>query len=239
VSDAEALKRNEPKATAWLRRTAEERAICDGMERDEATNLTQHIMNSHGFSAGQYGPNGKPAVFARRKWTQSWKPPKAWTNWPMPPDEVPRRPYRVWDKSVTMNEPWVPGRDLESEVFAHMLKTSRLRWNQLVKQAAKQAAIDAAERVRIMKEAEQKFQKSKRAYRERKLTKEQKQLLDKVPAKEVAEKDTIVFSADDQKSWATARPAVRSILGKFDAVLSALRSSADYGNEGHCETAEH
>ena len=55
VRHADVLKRKDPKAAAWLRRTAEERAVCDGMEREEDGNLAQHIMNAHGFFARQYG----------------------------------------------------------------------------------------------------------------------------------------------------------------------------------------
>jgi hypothetical protein len=226
IGDADALKRSDPKAAAWLRRTAEERAICDGLERDEEGNLTQHIMNSHGFYASHYSPNSKPSTLRRKQWISGWCPQPAWTAWPMPPAEVPRRPYRVWDASIMMNEQWVPSRDLESEVFAYMLKKSRLRWKRSV-------------RASLVTETERDSKHSRKPAPDRKLTEDEKQELDENiildSTEENPERDEIVFSADDEKSWAIARPAVRSILTKFDSVLAALRSSADLANKGHCE----
>jgi hypothetical protein len=221
VRHTDVLKRRDPKAAAWLRRTAEERAICDGMEREEESNLTQHIVNSHGFYASQYSQNDKPLALRRKKWISGWRPPPHWTAWPMPPDEVPRRPYRVWDTSIMMNERWMPSRDLESEVFAYMLKKSRLRWKRSVRESL------AAKAKRDSKDSKQPAPDSKLAKDEKVI------ILD--PTEEHAGRDEIVFSADDEKSWAIARPVVRSILTKFDSVLAALQSSVNLTTMDKCE----
>jgi hypothetical protein len=221
------LKRDDPKAAVWLRKTAEERAICDGMDRDDDTNLTKHIVNSHGFYANQYSPNDKERKPVNRGlWISGWRPPAHWTAWPMPPALVPRRPYRVWDSSIMMNERWVPSRDLESELFAYMLKQSRLRWKRKVGES-------------LMMKNELGSRHSKTYSPDRKPGEDRKRKFDEIPINQPtgnnAENDDIVVSADDDKSWAVAKPVVRSILTDFDSVLSALQSSADKAHRTHHE----
>jgi hypothetical protein len=196
------------------------------MERDEDTNLTQHILNSHGFYAKQSTATGEQYLEKRKKWISGWSPHVSWTTWPMAPTEVPRQPYRVWDTSVVMNEPWVPSRDLESEVFAYMLKRSRLRWKRWARQSP------------MTNEQVSSYPKTNPPTRKPEVGEERTMhsaahILDST--ENHTRNEEIVFSADDEKSWAVARPVVRSILTQFDSVLSKLHLSATSAHPGHCE----
>jgi hypothetical protein len=223
MDEREMLKRSDPKASAWLRQTAEERAICDAMDRDEDTNLTQHIMNAHGFYARGSTLSDEHSRRRRKGWISGWRPPKSWTAWPLAPVDVPRRPYRVWDTSIMMNEQWVPSRGLESEVFAYMLKRSRLRW----KRRAGETSV---------KKTELESRNSEMYPSERSLIRDEKPAkFDETSQLRSTDIDEVVISADDEKSWALARPVVRSILTDFDSVLSALRLSAIHATRGSCE----
>jgi hypothetical protein len=215
------LKRDDPAAAAWLKHTAQERAICDAIEREDDTNLTKHIINAHGFYANRYSPNGRSyEPVNRQRWISEWHPPASWTAWPMPPELVPRRQHRVWNSSIMMNERWVPSRDLENEIFACLLKKSRHRWKRRFRESHERKIQPSSGKSKSY------LLPGRKPAEDREEGENHESYMHRHPENS-SENDDIVFSADDDKSWAVARQVVRSILTDFDSILLALHSSVD------------
>ena len=208
------LLNNTSKATRWLRYTAIERAVADGLQLVDATDLTKHVLNSHGVAARQYsaGISLKKPWIPRGEWVGGWIPRRQWTAWPKKPEHVPRRLDQTWASSFIKKEPWRPGKDLEEAVFALMLRKGREQWDN--REPAK--SVDK-EKINDIISGTPDLARIPEAGPSASASVSQKRKYHEI--------DEPVFCADDDRQWRVLGPLVKSTLSKLDSLLMALHQS--------------
>ncbi|MCJ1288254.1 hypothetical protein MMC26_007609 [Xylographa opegraphella] len=91
--DEPPLKKSIPHST-WLSRTAPDRAISDSLDQSRARDLSIHLYNAHALKRrarlAKLTPEGS------RNKDSLWQPPKHWTAWPLPRNEVPQVKKAIW-----------------------------------------------------------------------------------------------------------------------------------------------
>lgn len=152
---------------------------------------------------------------------QIFRPPKTWTAWPLPPDEVPRSGERrgsdVSDEQYTYKRcdiNWA-SRELEDVLMGVALKFARERF---------EGREEAGENVELYED------KGKKKHNNMKEDEEEAISVDGIEesaeVKAEAPRQVLrmrpVVSADDERSRVLLRPSIRHTLSKLDEVLMAL-----------------
>ncbi|MCJ1405289.1 hypothetical protein MMC11_008516 [Xylographa trunciseda] len=119
--------------STWLSQTAPDRAIQNSIDQLRAQDLSLHLFNAHALK--------KRARLARLKTEEPheigslWQPPKHWTAWPLPSDEVPRLQKGTWADGEdnepiwrSLEHPDGPSGDLCEHLIAVVLKTAKERF---------------------------------------------------------------------------------------------------------------
>ncbi|KPI45877.1 uncharacterized protein AB675_407 [Cyphellophora attinorum] len=127
-------------ASTWLTYTKEERAIVESLDDEHAQDLSLHLLNAHGLQQRASDPDG--AQQTTRKGMQPgqvgadpeddhsvWRPHRRWTAWPLPPEQVPRDTEISQSGYGSVSAPdHRPSAWLEEQLFAHVTKVARRRW---------------------------------------------------------------------------------------------------------------
>ena len=192
--------------STWRSLTKDERSLAASLDRQQANNLSSHLLNAHGLKArlrGRHAVTKFKPYHGKHRWIQPnedgtlpWHPDAAWTAWPLQPDEVPRsmeqfgasvKDFNDDDGTFKKPEPWKPSAALEEEVQALILREANERFH------ARQWEISAGEDSPIEPN----------------------------------------FLADDEGAGIILQPSVRHVLSKLDDLLLALhRQRKGHAREG-------
>ena len=160
---------------------------------------------------------------------QTFKPPKGWTAWPLPPDDVPRtgehigppQPFEEYTFKSEENGP--PSQELEDVLMAVTLKFAKERFESR-REAAEEVYIDEEKgngkgKEKVILDGE--MDSSASEYHdpsndEEPIVKESSQ------SARPGVRIKPVVSADDEQSRELLRPSIRHTLSKLDDVLMAL-----------------
>jgi hypothetical protein len=231
-----------PQKRKWLAYTTKERADSGEIGELEARDLTNHILNTHGITAVQYGPQlgniGEPGYSfentiidrfnSRAQWVADWTPRVYWTRWPLRPTTVPRKQQQVWATSFTKSETWKPSRELEQCLFAFVLRTARTQWT------ARDDSNGEPPAKKLKVEMNHDSAESTDGYAteaEPTGTEEKKHAL-KTYYHEI-QPDPPVLSADDERSWRLLKPVVGSTISTLDKVLAVIYKSQKGSKENY------
>ncbi|TVY36126.1 hypothetical protein LOCC1_G007564 [Lachnellula occidentalis] len=198
--------------STWQDLTAQERGLAASLDALRDRDLSVHLYNAHALK--------KRAAFGVRQEDEDaaepFVPPKTWTAWPLPPDNVPRE-----------GEP-IGGEDDSDEVYT-------------LRRREKARASGELEDVLLgisLKSAKERFEGREWASEEEKDVDDEDEdgLVappeednggehgDPIIKEQTPEKTFLrpVVSADDERSREILRPTIRHTLSKLDDVLMAL-----------------
>lgn len=123
--------------STWYSWTREDREIADSLSKERAKDLSAHLFNA--FSLKSRARHHRVNAVAGRTdstadGADGFKPPKVWTAWPMPPDEVPREHrWLLWDPSDAMtfqgHHDLRPSAELEEMIIATTLRFAKERFD--------------------------------------------------------------------------------------------------------------
>lgn len=94
-------------SSTWYTWTKEERNITSFLSNEQATDLSAHLFNA--FALKSRARQHRISVTTGEAtdaadYDAYFKPPKVWTAWPLPPEEVPRESQKlIWDPSDPMS----------------------------------------------------------------------------------------------------------------------------------------
>ncbi|KAM0283911.1 hypothetical protein ACHAQH_002293 [Verticillium albo-atrum] len=119
--------------STWRHMTQEERLLHQNMEQVRNQDLAIHLFNA---AMLRHPPEGSHDTQPVGAGLGDWRPPQAWTAWPLPAEAVPRetllRETHDSHDAFTLRgkEEWTPGRVLEEEVSASMLRIAKERFSE-------------------------------------------------------------------------------------------------------------
>lgn len=152
---------------------------------------------------------------------QIFRPPKTWTAWPLPPDEVPRsdeqRGSDASDEKYTYKRSEVrwASRELEDVLMGVTLKSAKERF-----ESREEAGHDDG----LLREKGKKDHSSMKEDEEDVISMDgiEESADAKTEALKPAPRMRPILSADDERSRVLLRPSIRHTLSKLDEVLMAL-----------------
>ncbi|CZR56145.1 uncharacterized protein PAC_06033 [Phialocephala subalpina] len=218
-------------SSTWGTLTAQERGLAASLDQIQNQDLSIHLYNAHALKrrAREYARNPEevkkqyPAIPDE---DQTFKPPKSWTAWPLPPDQVPREREQVGpedgDERHTFKRRQMErgSRELEDVLLGVTLKFAKERFMRR-EQEDEVKYLDRRKRstedVSSEEEDDSSVQDWERSDEEEDVV--EKESSDAPPSKE---RLIPVVSADDERSRGILRPSIRHTLAKLDEVLIAL-----------------
>ncbi|KAK0383926.1 hypothetical protein NLU13_8017 [Sarocladium strictum] len=130
-------------ASTWRNLTKDERMLWQSMERLRSEDLGVHLYNA--FALKRQGREAEGRKFLTVKSEDGkesvWAPPKAWTAWPLKPNELPSsgllKPRRDEYDHLTFSQPsfHMPSTDLQEEINAHILRFAKDRFRRRMARA--------------------------------------------------------------------------------------------------------
>ncbi|KAK5004762.1 hypothetical protein LTR28_008503 [Elasticomyces elasticus] len=134
----------------WLHYTDQERTLARALQQIEAGDLSAHLYNFHALRSRSRSRRHRGSVQPwqrKESWAKAnencedenhWLPQTMWSAWPLEPSIVPRpdgrfgendsdRELDLW--SFKKQENWKPGRELEDELIALMLRSAMVQWH--------------------------------------------------------------------------------------------------------------
>lgn len=218
--------------STWRKLTAEERQNAQALETIRARDLTAHLYNSYALRVrGRERGRRTARRDEQLDELQTFVPPKRWTAWPMPADEVPRAEERLRkaeDDAWTLRMPPDPrdSADLEESVMAIMLKTAKDRFG-----------AREWERTRAVPRSREPSASQFDNDDERESTSYEGDVKSDPEFVDGAELHPVV-QADDDKSRRQLRPISRNILTQFDRLLMGLHHAQIGGAAGDSSGSE-
>lgn len=218
--------------STWRKLTAEERQNAQALETIRARDLTAHLYNSYAL---RVRGRERGRMSARRDEQldelETFVPPKRWTAWPMPADEVPRADERfrkAEDDAWTLRMPPDPrdSADLEESVMAIMLKTAKDRFG--AREWERTRAISQS-REPTPSQVDNDVERASTGYEGD--VKSDPEFVDGAELRPVVQ-------ADDDKSRRQLRPISRNILTQFDRLLMGLHHAQVGGTGGDSSGSE-
>ena len=198
-------------ASTWRSWTAPERDLTASLDQLTAQDLSIHLYNAFKLkkrAKNHYGPRqiqiSNQDVFQD---ILSWDPPKIWTAWPLPPEEVPREDDR---------------KDWEGEGIRRRQPASKqLRSGEILKELLAAQALNHA-RKRFLKRSPEDLD----AHTSMPDQKSPIQQPAKAPIPSHSNKSAREFKpvvmTDDERAGQILRPPIQHILSKLDHLLMAL-----------------
>jgi hypothetical protein len=229
-------------SSTWARLTQEDRDVATSLDRLRNEDLSVHLYNAHALkrSAREYeqgklkseeeGKSGIP------EGDKTYIPPKRWTAWPLPPEQVPRAGETVGEddpddqytyKRVERNGEG-SSRELEEVLTGVVVRFAKERWLRRgeAREEDMDVDVDAGD-------SDESLDRALKAGTEdttevlRGVEASSGQILDSdknkgsgpSPSNSISKP---VVSADDERSRELLRPSIRHTLSKLDEVLMAL-----------------
>ncbi|KAH6720600.1 hypothetical protein BKA61DRAFT_237580 [Leptodontidium sp. MPI-SDFR-AT-0119] len=217
--------------TSWQSVTEPERVLAASLDILRNGDLSIHLFNAHALKKRARDLE-RPEVRDKSisdfpgvpEEDQAFKPPKGWTAWPLPPDDVPRTGEQIGptkrfeDYTFKSEEDDAPSRELEDILVGVTLQFAKERFEgreQAEEEIYKHKGKEEATAV-----LEDDMDSTGSEYHDS--SNEEPVIKDapKSPQAEVQMKP--VVSADDERSRDLLRPSIRHTLSKLDEVLMAL-----------------
>ncbi|PVH83999.1 hypothetical protein DL98DRAFT_454084 [Cadophora sp. DSE1049] len=222
--------------TSWQTLTEAERGLAVSLDTIRNGDLSIHLFNAHALKrrarefedpqGGRKFVNDFPGVPEE---DLAFKPPKGWTAWPLPPEDVPRSgeqigpPKPFEEYTFKAEEDGAPSRELEDMLMGVTLKFAKQRF---------ESRQEAEEEIYIDKKKNKGKGKAK-AILDDEIDSSASEYHDSSnndePVIKEASKSTQpkirmkpVVSADDERSRDLLRPSIRHTLFKLDELLMAL-----------------
>ncbi|MCJ1292476.1 hypothetical protein MMC34_004027 [Xylographa carneopallida] len=128
-----APKKSSVHPSTWLSQTAADRVISNSLDQSRARDLSVHLYNAHALKRRARLAKAKPENFPEKG--SDWEPPKHWTAWPLPRNEVPPLNKAIWadveDGEQTwrsLDHPDGPSEELCEQLIGVILKTAKARF---------------------------------------------------------------------------------------------------------------
>ncbi|PBP27577.1 RNA polymerase I specific transcription initiation factor [Diplocarpon rosae] len=232
-SDVAALRPNRwhGAPSTWASYTEAERGLAASLDMLRNEDLSVHLYNAHALNRRARDiERGKtveefPGVPTE---DQAWRPPKTWTAWPLPPDEVPRSGEQVGPSdsfeghTFKREEDGAPSRELEDVLTGVALKFAKERFESRESAGEDEKHEDKGKgRVVLEDDADitgsEYLQSSSDGDEGAPST---IKVAPEFPPAKIRMKP--VVSADEESSRLLLRPSIRHTLSKLDEVLMAL-----------------
>ncbi|KAH7379880.1 hypothetical protein BKA64DRAFT_237885 [Cadophora sp. MPI-SDFR-AT-0126] len=222
--------------TSWQTLTEAERGLAASLDTIRNGDLSIHLFNAHALKRrareledperGRKAFTDFPGVPEE---DQSFKPPKGWTAWPLPPEDVPRTgeqigpPKPFEEYTFKPEDDGAPSRELEDILMGITLKYARKRFESR-EEAEAEIYTDKGKgkskgKAKIKFDEEMGSSASDSHY----LSNDDEPII-KAASKSSQPNIQLkpVVSADDERSRDILRPSVQHILSKLDELLMAL-----------------
>lgn len=223
--------------STWRSWTEQERLLAASLDQIRAADLSIHLYNAHAMKRRlrtKEQQDRVPSWGSKERWVGTrdnseesaddengdpfFVPPKVWTAWPMPPDEVPREGEKKLGRREDDDERWtlrregsgMPSEELQESLVAEVLRRAKERFRQRewessddevgaasgnedvpIKKARETSASAAESHDDALKSGKGRFMKP-------------------------------VIMADDDRAREILQPTVRHILSKLDGLLMGL-----------------
>ncbi|KIM97461.1 hypothetical protein OIDMADRAFT_105713 [Oidiodendron maius Zn] len=241
--------------STWQSLTAQERGLEASLVELRNKDLGIHLYNSFSLKARarKYGeskslqsgalPSGENQEIdvhneapqgAEEPASKEWAPSRAWTAWPLPPDQVPRLDEHIGpddeDELFTLrrSEKERPSRELEDVLVGTALKFAKKNWER--REIASGGEIFEEENSDEEQVQVGNLKRAKRGCEYHEKTTDHSipdgslENVVKEPSQSPLEKPVLesVLSADDERSRDLLRPSIRHTLSQLDTILMAL-----------------
>jgi hypothetical protein len=225
-------------SSTWARLTQKERDLASTLDELRNQDLSVHLYNAHALkrSAREYKEQrtkiegDEYGGLRIPEGDRTYSPPKRWTAWPLPPEQVPRVGETVGpddpDESYTYKRLGRNGegssKELEEVLTGVVVRFAKERWLRR-REAEEDMDVD-----RDDLDSDESRDEGIKAGTEdiaeelRDFGASSEKILD--PDKKEASNSVLkpVVSADDERSRELLRPSIRHTLSKLDGVLTAL-----------------
>lgn len=108
--------------------------ILNTIRREDAKNLTAHLLNSHGITVKQKIRTVSATLKGKRIFGDneetSWRPSKRWTAWPKEPQNLITERKQVWKDSPVFNSDFGSPTELKDAMFSVLLSLANHLWYQ-------------------------------------------------------------------------------------------------------------
>ncbi|KAL2060636.1 hypothetical protein VTL71DRAFT_9277 [Oculimacula yallundae] len=216
--------------TSWLNLTEPERGLADSLDTIRNADLSVHLFNAHALrrrARELEGAEDSEAINefpGMPKEDQAFNPPKSWTAWPLPPEDVPRTGERIGTENIfdeytfKREEYWAPSRELEDVLTGVTLRFAKEIFMGRKEGIAEVYADRANEKARM--DIEEDVDDTGSEYHNSSDEESAIEEATRSPKADVFLKP--VVSADDEHSRQLLLPSIRHTLSKLDEVLMAL-----------------
>ncbi|KAG0645677.1 Phosphatidylinositol glycan anchor biosynthesis class U [Hyphodiscus hymeniophilus] len=210
----------EGNSSTYLHLISDERGLASSIDQLQNQNLSIHLYNAHALKrrARQFWVRKERGdVFDEEGEGMGWSPPKAWTAWPMSPDEVPREGEIVREEdehdlwTLKSLESGKMSGELEEELLAITIREARHRF-----ESREEAGEEAGE--------DENFDSDKHEPEGFKINTGIKKLSE---APEPKPRLKPIISADDARSADLLRPSIRHNLAQLDMLLMTLHHTRE------------
>ncbi|KAH8179222.1 RNA polymerase I specific transcription initiation factor domain-containing protein [Sarocladium implicatum] len=131
--------------STWRNLTKDERMLWQSMEKLRNEDLGVHLYNSFALKRQGREPEGRKFLTVQTDDGKDavWAPPKAWTAWPIKPNELPgggllkQQPDEHDNLTFSRDDDPMPSTDLQDEINAHILRTAKKRFRRRMDKASK------------------------------------------------------------------------------------------------------
>ncbi|PYH92327.1 hypothetical protein BO71DRAFT_442513 [Aspergillus ellipticus CBS 707.79] len=209
-------------ASTWRTLTAQDRRNAQALDDVRARDLTAHLYNAYALRVRALKITGRLKETQTKQplsnEMEAFMPPRRWTAWPMPSDEVPRPDEEIrrclddaW--SLRMQPDPRPSAELEESIMAIMLKTGKERF----------MAREWESRIRNYPSHHRKASASQPGTQDESTGWEsERDIAVDAPLRPVVQ-------ADDDVSRRQLRPLTRNILTQLDGLLMGLHRARKGG----------
>ncbi|KAI6712486.1 hypothetical protein JHW43_004969 [Diplocarpon mali] len=216
--------------STWASYTEAERGLAASLDTLRNEDLSVHLYNAHALKRRARDiERGKtveefPGVPSEG---QTWRPPKTWTAWPLPPGEVPRSGEQVGPSdsfeghTFKREEDGAPSRELEDVLMGISLKFAKERFESRESTEEEENNEDKGKK-RVISEDDASSAGSE--YLQISSDGGEGPTIIKEASESPPTKNHMkaAVSADEETSRLLLRPSIRHTLSKLDEVLMAL-----------------
>ena len=223
--------------STWRSWTEQERLLAASLDQIRAADLSIHLYNAHAMKRRlrtKEQQDRVPSWGNKERWVGTrdnseesadgedgdpfFVPPKVWTAWPMPPDEVPREGEKKLGRWEDEDERWtlrregsgMPSEELQELLVAEALKRAKERFRQRDWGSSdEEIGVASSNEDRSIKKAKDSSTSAAESH-------------DDVFGSRKSSYMKPVIMADDERARDILQPTVRHILSKLDGLLMGL-----------------
>ncbi|KAH7327048.1 hypothetical protein BKA65DRAFT_509827 [Rhexocercosporidium sp. MPI-PUGE-AT-0058] len=217
--------------TSWQSLTEQERGLAASLDTLRNGDLSIHLFNAHALKrrarelerpeGGLGSINDFPGIPEE---DQAFKPPKGWTAWPLPPEDVPRTgeqigPIKPFEEyTFKAEDDGAPSRELEDILMGVTLKFAKERFES--REEAAEDIYTNKGKTKATVVLEEDMDSTGSEYHDS--SNDEPVIKEDPKSPQVEARMKPVVSADDERSRVLLRPSIRHTLSKLDEVLIAL-----------------